>query len=160
WLHDGLLDEQLAYWKKQLEGVPPLLALPTDRPRPQVWTFRGATVPLQLPPSLVAELRALGKREGCTLFMTLLSAFQTLLYRHTNQDDICIGSAIANRNRVETEGLIAFVVNTLVLRGNLAGNPTFRELMRRTRETALGAYANQDLPFERLMQAVNPNRDV
>jgi hypothetical protein len=160
WQQDGLLDEQLAYWKKHLQNIPPLLALPTDRPRPQVWSFRGATHALHFPPSLVAELRALGKREGCTLFMTLLAAFQTLLQRYSGMDDICVGSPIANRNRVEVEGLIGFVVNTLVLRGNLADNPTFAELMRRTRETALAAYAHQDVPFERLMQAVHPNRDV
>jgi amino acid adenylation domain-containing protein/thioester reductase-like protein len=160
WLRDGLLDDQIAYWKKQLQGVPPLLALPTDRPRPQVWTFRGGHFPLHFPPSLVADLRALGRREGCTLFMTLLAAFQTLLYRYTGQEDVCVGSPIANRNRHEVEGLIGFVVNTLVLRGNLSGAPTFRDLMRRTRETALAAYAHQDLPFERLMQAVNPSRDV
>jgi amino acid adenylation domain-containing protein/thioester reductase-like protein len=160
WLADGLLDQQLAYWKERLRGVPPLLALPTDRPRPHVWTFRGATVPLHFPPSLVAQLRALGKQEGCTLFMTLLAAFEVLLHRYTGQDDICVGSPIANRNRVEVEGLIGFVVNTLVLRGDVSGNPTFRALMRRVRDTALGAYAHQDVPFERLMQAVNPNRDV
>ncbi|HEY1379606.1 MAG TPA: amino acid adenylation domain-containing protein, partial [Gemmataceae bacterium] len=160
WLAAGRLDGQLAYWKRQLRGVPPLLALPTDRPRPHVWTFRGATVPLHFPPSLVADLRAVGKRDGATLFMTLLAAFQTLLHRYTGQDDVCVGSPIANRNRAEVEGLIGFVVNTLVLRGNLAGDPSFRELLRRTRETALAAYAHQDLPFERVMQAVNPNRDA
>jgi amino acid adenylation domain-containing protein/thioester reductase-like protein len=160
WLRDGLLDAQLAYWKKQLRGIPPLLNLPTDRPRPRVWTFRGSTLALRFPPELVAGLRALGRREGCTLFMTLLSAFQTLLHRWSGQDDVCVGSPIANRNRVETEGLIGFVVNTLVLRGDLAGNPTFLELMRRNREVALGAYVHQDLPFERLMQALRPSRDV
>jgi len=160
WLQDGLLDGQLAYWTKQLEGIPPLLDLPTDRPRPQVWSFRGSVLPLRFPPELVAALRALGRREGCTLFMTMLSAFQTLLHRWSGQDDICVGSPIANRNRVETEGLIGFVVNTLVLRGNLRGDPTFAELMRRNREVSLGAYAHQDLPFERLMQALHPTRDV
>jgi amino acid adenylation domain-containing protein/thioester reductase-like protein len=160
WQQDGLLDGQLAYWTKQLEGIPPLLDLPTDRPRPQVWSFRGAALPLRFPPELVAGLRALGRREGCTLFMTMLSAFQTLLHRWSGQDDICVGSPIANRNRVETERLIGFVVNTLVLRGNLRGDPTFVELMKRIRDVALGAYAHQDLPFERLMQALHPTRDV
>ncbi len=160
WLAEGRLQGQLDFWKKQLRGIPPLLALPTDRPRPQVWTFRGAAVPLSFPQSLVAGLRALGQTEGATLFMTLLAAFQTLLHRYTGQDDVCIGSPIANRNRAGVEGLIGFVVNTLVLRGELAGDPTFRELLRRTRETALAAYRHQDVPFERVMQAVSPNRDA
>jgi amino acid adenylation domain-containing protein/thioester reductase-like protein len=160
WQQDGLFDGQLAYWTKQLDGIPPLLDLPTDRPRPQVWSFNGSVLPLRFPPELVAGMRALGRREGCTLFMTMLSAFQTLLHRWSGQDDICVGSPIANRNRAETEGLIGFVVNTLVLRGNLTGDPTFLELMRRNREVALGAYSHQDLPFERLMQALHPTRDV
>lgn len=160
WLQSGLLNDQLNYWKKQLQGVPPLLALPTDRPRPHVWSFRGKQHPLHFPPSLVADLKALSRRESCTFFMTLLAAFQTLLHRYSGMDDICVGSPIANRNRVEVENLVGFVVNTLVLRGNLTGNPTFSELLKRTRETAFGAYAHQDLPFERLMQALNPNRDV
>lgn len=159
-LEEGLLDGQLEFWKKQLRGVPPLLALPTDRPRPQVWSFRGATVPIHFPPELLAELRSVSKANGVTLFMTLLAAFQTLLHRYAGQDDICVGSPIANRNRPEMEGLIGFVVNTLVLRGDLSGNPTFRELLSRTRATALAAYSHQDVPFERVMQAVNPNRDV
>jgi amino acid adenylation domain-containing protein/thioester reductase-like protein len=160
WLADGLLDGQLDYWKRQLRGIPPLLALPTDRPRPQVWTFRGATVPLHFPPPLVAGLRSLGQREGATLFMTLLASLQTLLHRYAGQDDICIGSPIANRTRPGVEGLIGFVVNTLVLRGDLSGNPTFRDLLKRTRETSLAAYTHQELPFERVIQAVNPNRDA
>jgi amino acid adenylation domain-containing protein len=160
WLQTGLLNDQLNYWKKQLQGVPPLLALPTDRPRPHVWSFRGTQHPLHFPPSLVADLKALSRRESCTFFMTLLAAFQTLLHRYSGMDDICVGSPIANRNRVEVENLVGFVVNTLVLRGNLTGNPTFSELLKRTRETAIGAYGHQDLPFERLMQALNPNRDV
>jgi amino acid adenylation domain-containing protein/thioester reductase-like protein len=160
WLAEGWLDSQLDYWKEQLRGVPPLLALPTDRPRPQVWTFHGAAVPLTFPQPLVAGLRALGQHEGATLFMTLLAALQTLLHRYTRQDDICIGSPIANRNRAGVERLIGFVVNTLVLRGDLTGNPTFRDLLRRTRETCLAGYAHQDVPFERVMQAVAPNRDA
>src|SRR5947209_19722363 len=160
WLADGKLDKQLDYWKEKLRGIPPLLALPTDRPRPQVWTFRGAAVPLEFSQVLVAGLRALGQSQGATLFMTLLAAFQTLLHRYAGQDDVCVGSPIANRNRGGVEGLIGFVVNTLVLRGNLAGRPTFRELLRRTRETALAAYAHQDVPFEQVIQAVSPNRDA
>jgi amino acid adenylation domain-containing protein len=157
---EGRFDSQLDYWKQQLRGVPPLLSLPTDRPRPQVWTFRGDAVPVNLPQSLVTKLRALGQQEGATLFMTLLAAFQTLLHRYAGQDDVCVGSPIANRNRAGVEGLIGFVVNTLVLRGNLAGGPTFRELIRRTRQTCLEAYKRQDVPFERVMQAVAPNRDA
>jgi amino acid adenylation domain-containing protein/thioester reductase-like protein len=160
WLAEGRLDGQIDFWKQQLRGIPPLLALPTDRPRPHVWTFRGAAVPIELQPPLVAGLKALGQREGATLFMTLLAAFQTLLHRYAGQDDVCVGSPIANRNRAGVENLIGFVVNTLVLRGDLSGNPTFRELLKRTRETCLAAYRQQDVPFERVMQAVAPNRDA
>ena len=117
-------------------------------------------MPLKFPQPLVSGLRTLGQTEGATLFMTLLAAFQTILHRYTGQDDVCVGSPIANRTRAGVEGLIGFVVNTLVLRGDLAGNPTFRELLRRTRETALAAYGQQDVPFERVMQAVSPNRDA
>jgi amino acid adenylation domain-containing protein/thioester reductase-like protein len=160
WLAEGKLDGQLDFWKNQLRGIPPLLALPTDRPRPQVWTFRGAAVPLAFSPQLVAGLRKVGQEQGATLFMTVLAAFQTLLSRYAGQEDICVGSPIANRTRAGVETLIGFVVNTLVLRGDLSGNPTFRELLKRTRETALAAYAHQDVPFERVMQAVSPNRDA
>ncbi len=160
WLQGKVLDSQLSYWKKQLAKAPPLLELPTDRPRPAVQTFHGARQYLHLPKSLSGALNALSRREGVTLFMTLLAAFKTLLYRYTGQDDIVVGSPIANRNRREIEGLIGFFVNTLVLRTDLSGNPTFRELLGRVHGVALGAYAHQDLPFEKLVEELKPDRDL
>jgi len=159
WLQGEVLETQLAYWKQQLDTLP-LLNLPTDRPRPATPTYRGATQFLELPKSLSEELEALSQRQGVTLFMTLLAAFQTLLYRYTQQEDIVVGSAIANRNRREIEGLIGFFVNSLVLRTNLLGNPTFLELLDRVREVALGAYAHQDLPFEKLVEELHPERNL
>jgi len=159
WLQGEVLETQLAYWKQQLDNIP-LLNLPTDRPRPATPTYRGATQFLELPKILSEKLEALSQREGVTLFMTLLAAFQTLLYRYTQQSDIVVGSAIANRNRYEIEGLIGFFVNSLVLRTNLSGNPTFLELVGRVREVALGAYAHQDLPFEKLVEELHPERNL
>ena len=160
WLQGEVLEAQLSYWKKQLERAPGVLNLPTDRPRPAVQSFRGARQSLELSKELTEELKALSRKEGVTLFMTLLAAFQTLLYRYTAQDDIVVGSPIANRNRTEIEGLIGFFVNTLVLRTNLGGNPTFHELLGRVREVALGAYAHQDLPFEKLVEELHPERSL
>ncbi|HEU4328800.1 MAG TPA: amino acid adenylation domain-containing protein, partial [Roseiflexaceae bacterium] len=160
WFQGSLLEQQLNYWKHKLAGAPAALDLPTDRPRPPVQTFRGATVPFQLPAALSQALAALSRREGATLFMTLLAAFQTLLFRYSGQEDILVGSPIANRTRKEIEGLIGFFVNTLVLRGDLSGNPTFRQLLEQVRETALGAFSHQDLPFEYLVEAVQPERDL
>src|ERR687886_738282 len=160
WLQGEVLAAQLSYWQQQLAGAPSLLELPTDRPRPAVQTFRGAAQSLALPETLTEKLKLLSQRSGVTLFMTLLAAFQTLLYRYTGQDDICIGSPIANRNHSETERLIGFFVNTLVLRTPLSGNPSFQELLGRVREVALGAYAHQDLPFEQLVEALHPERSL
>ncbi|MEG4634877.1 condensation domain-containing protein, partial [Microcoleus sp. AR_TQ3_B6] len=160
WLQGEVLAAQLSYWQQQLTGAPALLKLPTDRPRPAVGTFRGATQFLALPESVSQKLKSLSQRSGVTLFMTLLAAFQTLLYRYTGQEDICIGSPIANRNRSETEDLIGFFVNTLVLRTDLSENPSFQELLGRVREVALGAYAHQDLPFEQLVEALQPERSL
>jgi amino acid adenylation domain-containing protein len=160
WLHGGVLAAQLAYWKRQLAAPLPALRLPTDRPRPPVLTFRGAREPLLLPHPLTEALRALSRREGVTLFMTLLAAFQTLLHRYTGQDDIIVGSPIAGRTQAETEGLIGFFVNTLVLRTDMSGNPNFRELLGRVRKITSGAYAHQDLPFERLVEELQPERDL
>ncbi|HEY9504006.1 MAG TPA: condensation domain-containing protein, partial [Pyrinomonadaceae bacterium] len=160
WLKGGELERQLTYWKRQLEGVPTVLNLPTDHPRPAVQSYRGAWRSIELSKELTEGLKALSRKEGVTLFMTLLAAFQTLLYRYTGQDDIVVGSPIANRNRSEIEGLIGFFVNTLVLRTNFSDNPTFKELLARVRETALGAYAHQDLPFEKLVEEFNPERAV
>ncbi|MEW6497398.1 MAG: amino acid adenylation domain-containing protein, partial [Cyanobacteriota bacterium] len=134
--------------------------LPSNRPRPVTPTYRGAEQFLELPKSLNQELEALSQRQGSSLFMTLLAAFQTLLYRYTQQEDIVVGSPIANRNRSEIEGLIGFFVNSLVLRTNLSGNPTFLELLDRVREVALGAYAHQDLPFEKLVEELHPQRNL
>src|SRR5262249_39207038 len=143
---------QLSYWKKQLEGIPAVLNLPTDHPRPAVQSYRGKRQSVELSKELTQGLKALSRKEGGTLYVTLLAAFQTLLYRYTGQEDIVVGSPIANRNRTEIEGLIGFFVNTLVLRNDLSGNPTFRELLGHVRKTALGAYEHQDLPFEKLVE--------
>ncbi|BDI18009.1 hypothetical protein ANSO36C_38110 [Nostoc cf. commune SO-36] len=153
------LQTQLAYWQKQLDGIS-VLNLPTDRVRPAVPTYRGAKQFLELPHSLTQALETLSYQEDVTLFMTMLAAFQTLLYRYTQQEDIVVGSAIANRNRSELEGLIGFFVNSLVLRSDLSGNPTFQELLNRVREVTLGAYSHQDLPFEKLVEELHPERDL
>ncbi|MBA3947501.1 MAG: amino acid adenylation domain-containing protein, partial [Herpetosiphonaceae bacterium] len=160
WLTGAVRDQQLAYWQQQLRGPLPVLDLPTDHPRPPIQTFHGATVTLMLPPALATALSQFSQEAEATLFMTLLAAFQTLLYRYTGQTDLLIGSPIAGRTRAETEGLIGFFVNTLVLRTDLGGNPPFRELLARTRDTALQAYDHQDLPFEMVVEAVQPARDL
>ncbi len=158
WLQGERLEEQLFYWREQLAGSLPLLELPTDRPRPNFKTIHGADVRLNLSSSLSKEITQLGRREGTTLFMTLLSVFYVLLYRYTNQEDILFGTPIANRNRAETESLIGFFVNTLILRAHLSDTMTFRELLRQIRETSLEAYAHQDLPFEKLVEELQPER--
>jgi amino acid adenylation domain-containing protein len=155
-----ILQRQLDYWRRQLAGTLPTLELPTDRPRPPVQTFAGAYQFLELPASLRDELNALGRREGVTLYMTLLAAFKALLSRYTEQEDILVGTAIANRPQVALESLIGLFVNTLALRTDLSGNPNFRELLRRVRGVALGAYAHQELPFEMLVRELQPERDV
>jgi len=159
WLHGEVLETQLAYWKQQLVGVP-VLELPTNRPRPAIQTLRGARQSLELTRTMTEALKALSRQEGGTLFMTLLAAFKTLLHRYTGQDDIVVGSPIANRNRAEIEGLIGFFVNNLVLRTDLSGNPTFRELLGQVREVTLEAYAHQDLPFEKLVEELQPERNL
>ena len=151
WLQGAILEAQLTYWKQQLGGNLPVLELPTDRPRPPLQSFRGACQSFVLPQRLTEALKALSRQEGVTLFMTLLAAFKTLLYRYTGQEDLLIGTPIAGRTRVETEALIGFFVNTLVLRTNMGGNPRFRELLGKVREVALDAYDHQDLPFEKLV---------
>ncbi|MEH2243495.1 amino acid adenylation domain-containing protein [Nostoc sp.] len=159
WLQGEVLEKQLGYWQKQLDGVS-MLNLPTDRPRLPAQTYQGARQPLQLSKSLSKALLALGQQEGVTLFITLLAAFQVFLYRYTQQEDIAIGSPIANRNRSEIEGLIGFFINSLVLRTQLSGNPTFRELLSQVKEVAFGAYAHQDLPFEKLVEELHPERNL
>jgi aspartate racemase len=160
WLQGDLLKAQVSYWKEQLVGAPPVLELPTDHPKPAVQTYRGARQSQVLPKRLLHALQALSLREGSTVFMTLLAAFTTLLHRYTGQEDILVGSPIANRNSVELEGLIGCFVNTLVLRTDLSGDPSFRTLLRRVREVTLGAYAHQNLPFEKLVEALQPERDL
>ena len=159
WLAGGVLDAQLAWWRERLGGDLPVLTLPTDRPRPAAPSFRGATERLDLPADLADGLRDLSRRRGATLYMTLLAAFDVLLGRHAGQDDLLVGSPVANRNRAELEGLIGFFVNTVVLRGDLAGDPGFAELAGRVREEALGAWAHQDVPFDKLALALASERD-
>ncbi|HEY4575941.1 MAG TPA: amino acid adenylation domain-containing protein, partial [Thermoanaerobaculia bacterium] len=160
WLQGEVLENGISFWRRQLAGLPPLLELPTDRPRPAIRSDRGATRRMSVSSGLARRIAALARGEGATLFMVLLAAFQTLLARYSGQDDLAVGTPIAGRNREETEGLIGFFINTLVLRGDLAGNPTFRELLHRVRETALAAYLHQDVPFERLVDELAPERNL
>ncbi len=160
WLQGEVLETQLGYWKKQLENAPPVLELPTDHPRPSAQTYRGARKSFSLAQPLVQRLKALSHNEGATLYMTLLAAFKVLLHRYTAKDDIIVGSAIANRNRMEVEGLIGFFVNTLVMRTDISGNVSFRELLARVRKVAMEAYAHQDIPFEKLVEELQPERNL
>lgn len=160
WLQGERLERQLSYWRQQLSNASHILELPTDKPRQTVQTLNGARQTMVLDESLMMGLKALSRQEGVTLFMTLLAAFKALLYRYTGQEDISIGTPTANRNRAEIEGLIGFFVNTLVMRTDLSGDPAFRELLARVRKVALGAYAHQDLPFERLVDELKPERDL
>lgn len=160
WLQEPVLATQLEYWTRQLAAPLPTLDLPTDRPRPPVQTFKGATHTFRITPTLGERLRALGADEDATPFMGLLAAFQALLARYSGQEDIVVGSPTAGRTRLETEGLIGFFVNTLALRGDLSGNPSFRTLLQRTRTMALDAFQYQDLPFERLVEGLHLPRDL
>lgn len=160
WLDGEVLEQQLSYWKDRLAGIPAVLELPKDRPRPPVQTFRGATRSTQLSAELTKALNELSRQEGVTLFMTLLAAFKVLLWRYSMQDDIVVGSPIAGRKQEELEALIGLFVNTLVLRTDLSGNPSFRELLQRVREVALEAYSNQELPFEKLVEELQPERSL
>jgi amino acid adenylation domain-containing protein len=159
WLRGEVLERELAYWKAQLAGVP-LLALPTDKPRPPFQTFAGTTEAFTLSPELSQGLRALSRQHGATVFMILLAAFQILLQRYTGQDDIVVGTSIANRNRFETEQLLGCFFNHLALRTDLSGNPTFRELLRRVRDITFEAYAHQDPPFEKVLEALQTKRST
>ncbi|MGY1880771.1 non-ribosomal peptide synthase/polyketide synthase [Pseudomonas reactans] len=160
WMEAGEKDRQLAYWRARLGDVQPVLELPLDRPRPAMQSYQGARLDLVLQPSVVEGLRALAQREGATLFMVLLASFQSLLYRYTGQSDIRIGVPIANRNRLETEQLIGFFVNTQVLKADIDGHMTFAQLLQQVKEQALGAQAHQDLPFEQLVEALQPERSL
>ncbi|MFD2169298.1 amino acid adenylation domain-containing protein [Tumebacillus lipolyticus] len=159
WLSDGVLEAQIAYWKEQLSGELPVLQLPSDRPRPAVNSFRGGSKRMMLPSQLVEALKELSRQEGATLYMTMLSAFKALLHRYAELRDVIVGTPISGRNRAEVEGLIGFFVNTLVLRTQVAGEMPFRELLARVRETALGAFAHQDVPFDTLVAELQPERD-
>jgi len=159
-IQGDFLARQLSYWRQQLAGDLPALNLPTDRPRPAIPTFAGAKEHFTFPKSLADTLKHLSQHEDATLFMGLLAAFNVLLYRYTNQDDILIGSPIANRSRPELEGVLGLFVNTLILRNNLKGNPSFREFLRRVRDVTLNAYAHQDLPFEKLVEELQPEQDL
>jgi amino acid adenylation domain-containing protein len=158
WLQGEALERQLAYWKEKLTGVPPTLDLPTDRPRPPVQSARGAVRWRRIPAELAATVRSLARRESATLFTTLLAAFQVLLARHTHQEDFALGSPFAGRGRLETEGLIGFFVNTLALRADLSGEPAFTDVLARARATVLEAQTHSDLPFERLVEELHPER--
>ncbi|TRU77564.1 MAG: amino acid adenylation domain-containing protein [Microcystis viridis Mv_BB_P_19951000_S69] len=160
WLQGEILENQLNYWKKQLTAAPPLLELPTDKPRPANPNFRGHSISFQINSELTEKLKLLSQKSGGTLFMTLLAALNTLLFRYSGQDDILIGTPTANRNRQEIEPLIGFFVNTLVLRNSLEGNPTFSGLLQQARNVVLEAYANQDVPFEQVVDALEIERSL
>ncbi len=160
WLQGEVLQQQLAYWRHQLDGAPPVLSLPTDRPRPAKSTFRGTIHRFALPPALAEAIRTLSRQQGGTAFMTMLAAFQTLVLHYTKQTDIVLGTDLANRATVQTEALIGFFVNLLALRTDLSGDPTFAELLGRVREIALGAYAHQDVPFDKLVEELQPERSL
>jgi amino acid adenylation domain-containing protein len=160
WLQGEILEKQLTYWRSRLAGTPPVLNLPIDRPRPEVQTFRGATARMILPTSLVDRVLALSRQRGSTVFMTLLAGFESLLFYFSRQTDIVLGTDIANRTDIHTEDLIGFFVNLLVLRTDLSGDPSFEELLCRVREVALGAYSNQDLPFDKLVEELQPERSL
>ncbi|HYR07877.1 MAG TPA: amino acid adenylation domain-containing protein, partial [Longimicrobium sp.] len=159
-LEGEVLERQLSYWRERLAGAPELLELPTDHPRPPVQTYRGASVPVALSPELLERLQVLGRSEGTTLYMTLLGAFQVLLGKYAGSEDVVVGSPIAGRTRKEVEELIGFFVNTLVLRTDLSGDPSFREVLRRVREVTLGAYEHQEVPFEKLVAELQPERSM
>jgi amino acid adenylation domain-containing protein len=160
WLEEEALEGQLRYWKERLSGLPPELNVPTELPRPAIKSYRGAGERLVLSDATAAAARTLALREGATLFMTLLAAFKAVLLRYTQQEDVFVGTIIAGRNRLELESLIGFFVNMLVLRTDLSGNPSFRELLARVKKIVLEAYANQDLPFDKLVEELHPGRDL
>ncbi len=159
WLTGEVLQQQLDYWKRQLAQVS-VLELPTDRPRPAAPDHRAGFVSFSLSTDLTQQLKALSRREGVTLFMTLVAGLKVVLGRYSGQEDVVVGTDVANRNRLETEGLIGFFVNQLVLRTDTSGNPSVREVLGRVREVTLGAYANQDVPFEKLVEELSPERDL
>ncbi|HEX7774830.1 MAG TPA: condensation domain-containing protein, partial [Pyrinomonadaceae bacterium] len=160
WLRGEVLERQLAYWREQLKGAPPVLDFPIDHPRPAVQSYRGALHLFTLPDELTSQLKKLTRRGEATLFMTLLAGFQVLLHRYTNMEDIVVGTPIAGRNRMEMEDLIGFFINSLTLRTRFSGKMSFLDVLRQVREVTLGAYANQDVPFEKLVEELQPERDL
>ena len=160
YLQGEVLERQLTWWQAQLADAPDLLQLPSDRPRPAQQSFRGAAVAVQIEAGLTQQLRQLSRTQGCTLYMTLLAAFQVLLHRYTGQAQIVVGSPIANRNHHELEGLIGFFVNTMALCANLSGNPRFLDVLAQVQSTTQAAYDHQDLPFERLVEELSPERNL
>ena len=160
WLQGETLEKQLAYWREQLGGELPVLELTTDLPRPPVQTYRGKVVDAELSLEVREQLKQIGRESGATFFMTLMAAFNVLLWRYTQQEEILVGTPIANRNRAEIEGLIGFFVNTLVLRSKLNPQITFRDFLAQVRETTLGAYGHQDVPFEKLVEELQPERSL
>ena len=160
WLQGEVLDKAVSYWKEKLTGATSLLELPTDRPRPPIQGFAGTRFPLVIPQELTESLKQLAEQQHASLFMVLLAAFKVLLFRHAGQEDILVGIPIAGRNNPELENVIGLFVNMLPMRTDLSGNPTFRELLDRVRETALGGYEHQDLPFEKLVEVMQPERDT
>ncbi|HEU4873422.1 MAG TPA: condensation domain-containing protein, partial [Pyrinomonadaceae bacterium] len=164
WQRDSLqgevLEKQLSYWEEHLAAVPAVIELPIDHARPSMPSGNGAKLPFDLGPELLSSLKELSQRKNATLFMTVLAAWQVLLYRYSGQDQVCVGTPVAGRTRAETENLIGFFINTLVLRTDLSGNPTFIELLQRVRAVCLGAYAHQDIPFERIVDHLQPERSL
>ncbi|MBD2510747.1 amino acid adenylation domain-containing protein [Nostoc muscorum FACHB-395] len=160
WVKSQEAQDQQNYWKQKLSGSSPLLKLPYDRPRPEEQSYHGSLLRIELPISLCESLKVLNRQEGSTLFMTMFAAFLILLHRYTGQDDLSVGSGVANRRKRETEGLIGMIVNTIVLRTDLSGNPTFRELLGRVRSCTLEAYTNEDLPFDKVVEALKPVRNL
>src|ERR1051325_2146072 len=159
WLQGEVLEEQVAYWRKRFEGVPQVLELPTDRSRPALQTFHGARRTIVLPKDLLESLKALSRQEHATMFMTCLAIYKTLLHRYTNQEDIAVGVALANRNRPETLGLIGYFLNMLVMPTNFSGNPSFREILRREKANATSDFAHGEFPFGRLITELKPKTD-
>ena len=160
WLQGEVLEKQLAFWRKQLKGVPPVLELPFDRPRPATRTFQGACEMLRIPQESVHALKELGRQQGATLFMTLMAGFQALLSRYSGHEQIVVGTDLANRTMPETERMIGFFINLLAVRNDLSGNPTFRELLGRVREGLLESYAHQEVPFPKIVQEIQPERSA
>src|SRR5262249_35277347 len=159
YLAGSVLENEVGYWRNQLKGAA-VLELPADRPRPAEASYRGGLERIEIGREVSEGLKRLSRREGVTIFMALMAAFKALLMKYSGQEDISVGTVIANRTRKEVEGLIGFFANTLVMRTDLNGNPSFSELVKREREVALGAYAHQELPFEKLVEELNPERDL